>query len=143
MINYKCSTSWQLIFIWMIAVALRIINYNAWQSQHGHKPRLRSRFDASVIVKDGDFHDAPYKQSWTMIVIRLKYLQRAVQYRAKLWRYVWRSMYPHTCMCGILALRHCASTADVDTGSVGPNIAITPPDISWHAGIYVFDSHTN
>lgn len=38
--------------------------------------------------------------------------------------------YALTCMWGILALRHCASTADTDTGSVGPNTAITPSDIS-------------
>lgn len=41
-------------------------------------------------------------------------------------------------MCGILAGLQRASTADAETGSTGPNIAITPPDISSQAeNIYI------
>lgn len=38
-----------------------------------------------------------------------------------------------TCICGIIVALHRASTADAETGSVGPNIAITPSDNSLHA----------
>lgn len=42
-------------------------------------------------------------------------------------------LYTLTCIWGTPAARQCASTAAADTGSVGPNTAITPPASNSHA----------